>query len=527
MSISSITRKAGPYTGNGVTTVFPFAFKVFSAGDLVVTRTDLSAIETTLAIITDYTVTLNTNQDTNPGGSVTTLATPANGFLITLTSGAPVLQPTVLTNLGGFYPTVLNDSLDRLTIFCQQLAEQVSRSYKVAVSSGLAGGTDITSALTSAVNAATSSALAAAASAASALGYSNAASGSATAASGSATAAAASAASALGYGPFRNRIINGGMTVDQRSAGGAVSPTASQYVLDRFNFATTQASKLTFSQVADAPPGLKYSEKITVLSQYTPLPADVFMFEQIVEGSNIVDFQFGTAGAVTITLSNYIKGSVAGNYGVSIRNGAANRSYVGTVAVTNSWNRVQLTIPGDQSGTWATDITAGLQWSLDLGSGGNFNTPGVNAWQTGNYLNTASSLRFVSQTGGSTLNITGVQVEAASSASTFEVKPPQVELAACQRYYWRSNWGTTFALNFNSYVAGAFFSNYVQFPVTMRTVPTAGGNATGMILSNCNAPTWASLTQDGGRLLIQSTAIAANCAIGVVAGNYVDASAEL
>ena len=40
MTISSTNRKAGPYSGNGLSTVFPFAFKVFTPDDLRVTSAD-------------------------------------------------------------------------------------------------------------------------------------------------------------------------------------------------------------------------------------------------------------------------------------------------------------------------------------------------------------------------------------------------------------------------------------------------------------------------------------------------------
>ena len=140
MSISSTTRKAGPYTGNGITTVFPFTFKVFQASDLLVVSTDLYGVETDLTLTTDYSVSLNANQDSNPGGTITCVTPPTSGYLITLTSAVQELQPVVLTNAGGFYPSVINDALDRLTIFCQQLSEQVGRAIKISISSS--GSTD-------------------------------------------------------------------------------------------------------------------------------------------------------------------------------------------------------------------------------------------------------------------------------------------------------------------------------------------------------------------------------------------------
>lgn len=134
MTISSSTRKAGPYTGNGVTTSFSFSFKVFQASDLEVVRTNLSGVESILVLGTDYTVTLNSNQNSNPGGSITATTAPASGFKITITSNIAYTQALDLTNQGGFYPTTINDALDRTTIQIQQLNEQVSRAAKLPIS---------------------------------------------------------------------------------------------------------------------------------------------------------------------------------------------------------------------------------------------------------------------------------------------------------------------------------------------------------------------------------------------------------
>lgn len=135
MTISNTPRKAGPYAGNGSATTFAFAFKVFSAADVLVVRAvTATGIETTLALNTDYTVSLNADQDTSPGGTITTTTAPATGQTITLSSDMDYTQPVELTNNGGFYPRVINDALDRLTIGLQQLKELTDRTLKVAVS---------------------------------------------------------------------------------------------------------------------------------------------------------------------------------------------------------------------------------------------------------------------------------------------------------------------------------------------------------------------------------------------------------
>lgn len=137
MAISSEVRKAGPYNGNDVATSFAFGFKVFAATDLVVIHTNVDGVESTLTITSDYTVALNSDQNNSPGGTVTYPASGAplpTGEKLTLTSGLPNTQTTDFTNQGGFYPKVLNSSLDRATIQIQQLAEQVARSVQVPIS---------------------------------------------------------------------------------------------------------------------------------------------------------------------------------------------------------------------------------------------------------------------------------------------------------------------------------------------------------------------------------------------------------
>ena len=69
MTVASTLRRAGPYTGNGATTEFAFSFKIFEDSELIVARSSDNG-EETLVLNTDYTVSLNANQDISPGGKV-------------------------------------------------------------------------------------------------------------------------------------------------------------------------------------------------------------------------------------------------------------------------------------------------------------------------------------------------------------------------------------------------------------------------------------------------------------------------
>ena len=72
MTVPVATRKAGPYTGNGVNDEFAFDFKVFAAADLRVILTEIATgAESDLVLDSDYSVALNPDQGADPGGDIT------------------------------------------------------------------------------------------------------------------------------------------------------------------------------------------------------------------------------------------------------------------------------------------------------------------------------------------------------------------------------------------------------------------------------------------------------------------------
>ena len=168
MTISGTNRRAGPYSGTGSATAFPFTFKVFADSDVTVVHTDPNEVETTLALTADYTVTLNADQDASPGGSITLPAPLASGYMLTITSDVPLTQGVELTNNGGFYPSIINNALDRLTIFAQELAENLSRAISVPISSSINPSLLIASVVADAAAASVSASAAAASAAAAA-----------------------------------------------------------------------------------------------------------------------------------------------------------------------------------------------------------------------------------------------------------------------------------------------------------------------------------------------------------------------
>jgi hypothetical protein len=137
LTISSTTRKAGPFIGNGVTIVFPFSFKVFAKGDVALLLIDANGTETSLTLDSDYSVSINADQTNAPGGTITYPISgsplPSTNKLVAL-GDLPIEQQTDITNSGGFYPQIIEDMLDRATIQIQQVAETVSRAIVVGAS---------------------------------------------------------------------------------------------------------------------------------------------------------------------------------------------------------------------------------------------------------------------------------------------------------------------------------------------------------------------------------------------------------
>lgn len=132
MTVTTTARLAGPFVGNSVTVSFPFAFKVFAATDVVVVQA-IAGVQTILVQGTDYSVTLNADQDNSPGGTVNFVAAPDNTRTLVITSNVPQTQTTVVTNNGGFFPDVFNAVFDRAVILIQQLAQTISRSLTIPI----------------------------------------------------------------------------------------------------------------------------------------------------------------------------------------------------------------------------------------------------------------------------------------------------------------------------------------------------------------------------------------------------------
>ena len=277
---------------------------------------------------------------------------------------------------------------------------------------------------------------------------------------------------------FRNRIINGDMRIDQRNAGAAVTvnSVSAYYPVDRF-YGQGQGSDgvYTLQRSTTAPTGFTNSIIATVTTADASIgAAQYYTVGQSIEGTNLADLGWGAAGALTVTLSFWVRSSVTGTFGGALVNNANNRSYPFTYVINsaNTFEYKTITIPGDTSGTWPTDTGRSLQLHWSLGVGSTYSGT-ASAWAGALYLNATGSTNLIS-TLNATWYITGVQLETGSVATPFERRPFGEMLMLCQRYYikWlNSSSNTHYSFTgINNSTTRSFHNLFL--PVPMRASPS-------------------------------------------------------
>ena len=242
-------------------------------------------------------------------------------------------------------------------------------------------------------------------------------------------------------GSFRNRIINGDMRIAQRGTSTALAAGSSNGLsVDRFhgfNIGAGACSIIQASTVPSSANGFINSLQIDVTTADTSIAAaDLYMVRQTIEGLNISDLAWGTANAKTLTLSFWVRSSKTGTHFVAFKNYDQNRCYAAsyTVSATDTWEQKTITVAGDTTGTWLTNNSGGIQvvWCLAVGS--NYQTATANVWAAGDGYATSAQVNVMDSTAND-FYITGVQLEAGSTATDFERRPIGTELALCQRYF--------------------------------------------------------------------------------------------
>jgi len=296
---------------------------------------------------------------------------------------------------------------------------------------------------------------------------------------------------------MKNRIINGAMVIDQRNNGASVTISSIAditYTLDRWGAYGSATSKFSVQQNAGSvtpPVGFSKYLGVTSASAYTAGASEFFYIQQRVEGFNFADLDWGTANAKTVTLSFWVRSSLTGTFGGAVINSVNARSYpfTYTISAANTWELKTITIAGDTSGTWIGATNGvGAKVSLSLGAGATVSGT-ANTWAGATYYAPTGATSVVG-TNGATFYITGCQLEVGSTATSFDYRQYQQELALAQRYYYKmqaSAINSNFSIGYNTDTTNTRQTTF--FPTSLRVAPTAietTGTASNYLVANAS-----------------------------------------
>ena len=293
----------------------------------------------------------------------------------------------------------------------------------------------------------------------------------------------ASGLSGVLHAPGNNLIINGAMRIAQRGTSFAAIASGT-YSLDRWAYGKVGTMVHTLTQDTDVPTVAQAGVLFTNSLRLNLTTADIAIaagdfayISQAIEGYN-----FQRIAQRAFTASFWVKATTAGVYSISFRNSGADRSYVSnfTISAGSTWEYKTITaLSSPSAGTWNYTSGSGVTVVITLATGTTFHTT-AGAWQTGNFLGTATNINGVN-TGATDFRITGMQIEAGSVATQFEMDTVADEISRCQRYYWKSflfgtapaqKAGAPGSLNYRASTAGLVANSRTVFlPVLMRTVP--------------------------------------------------------
>ena len=274
---------------------------------------------------------------------------------------------------------------------------------------------------------------------------------------------------------FRNIVINGDMQIAQRATSSSSITTAGYYTVDRFKLDGTVTGTWTMSQSTDVPTGYGFANSIKLdctTADASPAAGEHFFLTQFFEGQNLQYLKKGTANALPLTLSFWVKSTKTGTFIAQIYDADNSRviskSY--TVSVTNTWEFKTVTFAGDTTGTLTNDNGNSLSVRFWLAAGTDFTSGTLNtSWASAVDANLAVGQVNIADSTSNDWLITGIQLEAGTSASDFEFLPYDVSLARCQRYYYLYNVVTGLIGQQAGNTDGRF---NIIFPVQMRATPT-------------------------------------------------------
>jgi len=308
---------------------------------------------------------------------------------------------------------------------------------------------------------------------------------------------------------FRNILINGDMSLAQRGTSfSSISSGNSNYPVDRSRVNLNTAGTWTLSQDTTVPTGQGFAKSIKVdcTTANGSLSAGSYMIlQQLIEGQNLQYLKKGTSSAESLTVSFWVRSNKTGTY-ISELYDEDNTRHIAksyTISSADTWEKKTLTFAGDTSGTLNNDNGASLTLNFWLAAGSTYSSGTLNtSWNSVTNANRAVGQVNLADSTANEWYITGVQLEAGTTASDFEFLPYDVNLARCQRYYYSF---TSTGLSDNFY----FKSPYVRsapntsasvgyfFKTSMRANPSMSGVISSGSINRFTANTEVAVAQIG------------------------------
>ena len=280
---------------------------------------------------------------------------------------------------------------------------------------------------------------------------------------------------------FRNIIINGDMSIAQRGTSTTGIGTSNGYFsCDRWKTGTSGTNTLRFtqSQSTDVPSGqgFPFSLKMDCTTADASLSSgDRIEISPRFEGQNLQYLKKGTSSAESLTLSFWVKSNKTGTYIVELfdTNNTRQISQAYTIDSASTWEKKTLTFAGDTTGVFTNDNNASLQVSWFLAAGSNMTSGTLSTtWTSNTNANRAVGQVNLADSTSNEWYITGVQLEAGTSATNFEFLPTDVNLKRCYRYYEVIVSGNTKVIAPAITYTASTAAGIINFKTTKRATPT-------------------------------------------------------
>ena len=289
----------------------------------------------------------------------------------------------------------------------------------------------------------------------------------------------------------KNIIINGDMSLAQRATSASSLTSSGYHTVDRYQTSITNIGTWTQSQSTTVPTGQGFATSLKMdctTADASPAADDALLIKQKIEGQNLQYLKKGTSSAESLTLSFWVRSNKTGTYITRLQDAdnSRNISQSYTISSANTWEKKTLTFAGDTTGTLNNDNGSSLELNFWLGAGSTYTSGTLNtSWNSITDANIAVGQVNLADSTSNEWYVTGVQLEAGTTASEFEFLPHDVNENRCLRYCFvvgntPTNGERNRYANVGTYYTATQFFSGVYYPVVMRATPsfTAVGSNT-------------------------------------------------